>query len=173
MEKNRPFLSQYNFIPKSVTIVSALIDLGRGELDPSFRRPFSEYIRRMQSFLQYDFPKVLFLDEEHFDEVKPYLDKSPSPIKVYFKSKEDLRKLWYFDGIQKIRTDSRWYSRAGWLTQSPQAKMEYYNPLVMSKLLWTRDVARWNPFNTEGFLFIDGKIIWCPLCRLYVGRRVY
>ncbi|CAE7938710.1 unnamed protein product, partial [Symbiodinium sp. KB8] len=34
--------------------------------------------------------------------------------------------------------------------------MELYNPLVMSKLLWTRDVARWNPFNTDSFLFIDG-----------------
>ena len=48
-------------------------------------------------------------------------------------------------------------NRAGWLAHSPQAKMELYNPLVMSKLLWTRDVARWNPFNTDSFLFIDGE----------------
>lgn len=34
--------------------------------------------------------------------------------------------------------------------------MALYNPMVMSKLFWTRDAARLNPFNTESFLWIDG-----------------
>ena len=34
--------------------------------------------------------------------------------------------------------------------------MELYNPMVMSKLLWTIEVANLNPFNTPYFLWIDG-----------------
>ena len=48
------------------------------------------------------------------------------------------------------------YNRAGWLSSAPQASLEYYNPLVMSKLRLTRDAARWNPFHTDAFLWIDG-----------------
>jgi hypothetical protein len=50
----------------------------------------------------------------------------------------------------------RRYNRAGWLSSAPQASLEYYNPLVMSKLRLTRDAARWNPFHTDAFLWIDG-----------------
>ena len=34
--------------------------------------------------------------------------------------------------------------------------MALYNPMVMSKLFWTRDAARLNPFGTDSFLWIDG-----------------
>lgn len=34
--------------------------------------------------------------------------------------------------------------------------MEFYNPLVMSKVFWATEAAELNPFNTDGFLFIDG-----------------
>ena len=107
-QKNDPLLKQYQFTPKSVTLVSALVDLGRGKLGSMFNRPFTEYINRFRTFLQYDFPKVLFLDEEHFDEVKPLLEKAPGPIKVYFKSQEDLRKVWFYEAVQKIRNDPKW-----------------------------------------------------------------
>jgi hypothetical protein len=34
--------------------------------------------------------------------------------------------------------------------------MALYNPMVMSKLIWTRNAARLNPFKTDSFLWIDG-----------------
>jgi hypothetical protein len=48
------------------------------------------------------------------------------------------------------------FNRQGWLRDSPQAKLKYYNPLVMSKLFWTIEASRLNPWKTDGFLFIDG-----------------
>ena len=67
--------------------------------------------------------------------------------------------------MQKIRNRPDWKNQAAWLAASPQSSLEFYNPLVMSKLRLTRDVARWNPFNTEGFLWIDGRRcdVWCCL----------
>ncbi len=49
-----------------------------------------------------------------------------------------------------------WLSQADWLSNAPQASMALYNPMVMSKLIWTRNAARLNPFNTDSFLWIDG-----------------
>ena len=43
--------------------------------------------------------------------------------------------------------------------------MALYNPMVMSKLIWTRNAARLNPFNTDSFLWIDGG----HLCNNPVG----
>ena len=58
--------------------------------------------------------------------------------------------------MQAIRVRPDWYSSADWLSSAPQASLKFYNPLVMSKLRLTRDAARWNPFNTDAFLWIDG-----------------
>lgn len=144
-------------IPQSVTLVSALLDLGRDKLGGGFSRGFQEYINRFRGFMNYNLPKVIFIDEAHYDEVKPLIDSSPSPVKVLFRSREFLEQLPYYSKIQKVRTKPGWASQAGWLMDSPQAKLPHYNPLVMSKLFWLREVARENPFNTDAFLFIDGE----------------
>ena len=69
---------------------------------------------------------------------------------------DDIRSFPYFDLVQAVRTRDDWLSQASWLPNSPQASMALYNPMVMSKLIWTRNAARMNPFNTDSFLWIDG-----------------
>jgi hypothetical protein len=76
---------------------------------------------------------------------------------VIFTSKEALKREFPdFELVQTIRNKPEWKRQADWLAASPQSSMEYYNALVMSKLRLTRDVARFNPFNTNTFLWIDG-----------------
>jgi hypothetical protein len=64
----------------------------------------------------------------------------------------------YFDIIQKIRTDKNWYSQSGWLIDSTQSKLEYYNPLVMSKMFLLHDAKILDMFDSEYMYWIDAGI---------------
>merc|ERR1712137_1177575 len=143
----------------TVTLVSGMFDLGRGDLAESFRRPFDHYIERFSNFLRYKFPKIIYVQEEHYKHYLPYLEEPgvrDYPVHVVKMTLDDIRAFRYYDEIQKVRTKPGWAKQAGWLAESPQATMPLYNPMVMSKLLWTRDAARLNPHQTDSFLWIDG-----------------
>ena len=160
--KNSQYLQQANgraTSPSSnITLVSGMFDLGRGDLQVSFKRTFDQYVERFSRFLAYKFPKILFIQPEHYEFYVPYLEKNPEyPVHIVFTTIDDIRNFKYFDLIQEMRNKPGWAEQASWLPESPQASMPLYNPMVMSKLLWTRDAARINPFNTDSFLWIDGK----------------
>ena len=85
------------------------------------------------------------------------IEATEFPTYVIFKTLDDIHDEFPdFDKVQNIRKKREWYSRADWLSSAPQASLEFYNPLVMSKLRLTRDASRWNPFHTDAFLWIDG-----------------
>ena len=67
------------------------------------------------------------------------------------------------DAVNRIRADAAWLAQSEAVANSPQALLPEYIPIVMSKLKLTRDAARWNPFKTDGFLWLDGAC----LCRFY------
>ena len=48
-----------------------------------------------------------------------------------------------------IRNNPEWYNQAGWLSQSTQARLEMYNPLVMSKVFLLNDAKIMDPFNSD------------------------
>jgi len=158
LDTNKAYLQAARAKPfRSLTMVSAMVDLGRGKLGGGFARPFSAYVNRMRNFMKYDFPKVVFLDAAHLKEFQPLIDTSPGPVHVIAISKADIKAGFrHFDAVQAVRTQPQWAKRKDWLSHSPQATLEYYNPLVMSKMNMTAHVAQLNPFNTDGFLFIDG-----------------
>ena len=142
--------------PATLTLVTVMLDLGRHKLGGGFARPFSEYINRMRSFMAYDLPKVVFLDRAHLSEFQPLIDGSPGPVHVIPFSTEQLQAEfpWHAQ-VQAIRGRESWSHQQEWLSHSPQATLEFYNPLVMSKVNLTLQAAALNPFKTEGFLFID------------------
>lgn len=140
----------------NVTLVSGMFDLGRGELKNDFKRSFQHYVDRFATFLLYEFPIVIFIQEEHHQDFLPYIEKRTHPTYIIYKSLDDIRSMAFYQPVQKIRLRPDWSRQAGWLEQSPQATLELYNPMVMSKILWTREVAELNPFNTDSFLWIDG-----------------
>lgn len=121
--EHAPALKQAHARPmRNITLVSALLDLGRGDLGAMFHRDFSEYIDRFKRFMSYDYPKIIMIDEAHYDEIKPLIKDSPAPTHVLFKSKDDLRKFRHFDAIQKVRTTPTWFNRQGWLAEAPQVR---------------------------------------------------
>ena len=81
------------------------------------------------------------------------------PTQIYFKELEDF-KTWFpfFDRLQEIRTNPSWYNSAGWLPESPQAALEFYNPMMMCKMFMVNDSTIMNPFGSDYFYWIDGGL---------------
>jgi hypothetical protein len=64
----------------------------------------------------------------------------------------------FFEKIQEIRKKESWYSLSGWLPESTQARLENYNPLVMSKVFLLHDAKIMDQFNSEYMFWIDGGL---------------
>lgn len=142
---------------KNITMVTGLWDLNRESLDGWAQRNFSDYKARFFEMLEADVQMCIwipkFLEQEVLDRRK---DK---PTRIYFKENEDFR-TWnpFFDKIQEIRKNEEWLSRAGWLRESPQAALEFYNPMMFTKMFMLNDSTIYNPFNSEYFFWIDGGL---------------
>ena len=137
---------------KNMTIVTGLWDINRTG------RPFHHYIENFKRFL--DIPQNLFiyvpLEFEHLVWEK----RSRENTFVKIMSLEDVRRLYqpFWDRTQSVRTNPDWINGAGWLGSSPQASLEWYNPIVQSKMFMTNDASIWNPFDTEYFFWLDAGI---------------
>jgi hypothetical protein len=154
-----------------LTLVTALFDLGRGAEDSGLadyqRRPFEEYLQAFDHVLAIDAPLCIYTTPEIEHYVLQRRDRSNTNIIVL--TLEDLQQRFtFFDRVQQIRTDPAWSTRADWLTESPQANLPFYNPLVLSKIGMLNDQQLTNPFDTEYFLWIDAGL--ARTCGQYLGR---
>jgi len=144
----------------NVTIVTGIWDLGRNALADGWSRNFDHYVKKFEELLQNlnGIPLIVFIDPEHENIVWKY--RSRSNTAVYHQKKEDFNSAFFpfFDDVQKIRNNKEWHSQVGWLKDSTQAQMEWYNPMVMSKMFMLHNAKCFNPFNTEYFFWLDGGI---------------
>lgn len=139
----------------NLTIVTGLWDIGRNG------RPFEHYIKHFKNFL--DIPQNLFIFIEQKYEYLVWEKRSRENTYVKVFELEDVKNFYgpHWDPTQRIRTNPEWYNQTGeggWLKGSPQASLEWYNPIVMSKLPMLHDVSIWNPFNTDKFIWLDAGI---------------
>jgi FkbM family methyltransferase len=144
----------------NITIVTGIWDLGRDALAEGWSRNFEHYVQKFEELLQNltDIPLIVFIDPQHENIVWKY--RSRSNTAVYHQTKEQFNSAFFpfFDDIQKIRNNPDWYNQTGWLKDSTQAKMEWYNPMVMAKMFMLHNAKCFNPFNTEYFFWLDGGI---------------
>jgi hypothetical protein len=140
-----------------VTIITGLWDLKRGEIEGWGKRDFQTYKDRFFELLKSPVQMAIFIPESLREEVVEVRQKYPT--KIYTKELRDF-KLYnpFFKKINEIRTDPKWVGQAGWLAESPQAQLEYYNPMMMSKMFMVNEIATINPFNSEYFYWIDGGL---------------
>ena len=141
-----------------LTIVTGLINLGRGEMGTSFSRSFDHYKECFSKLLtQIKTPMYIYISPDLEEFVWQYRDRSNTTIK--FVTQDDLRNQFpFYNQVQKIRTDPEWYNQKSWLAESTQARLELYNPLVMSKFFWLNDAAIMNPHGTKHFLWLDAGL---------------
>ena len=140
----------------NITLVTGLWDIGRGELKEGWSRSFNHYIDKFKELLKIEENLIVFGDAE--------LEKIVFSIRNHENTQFILRDLnWfknndYYNLIQKIRTNPDWYNLSGWLVDSTQAKLEMYNPLVMSKMFLLNDAKIMDKFNSEYMFWIDAGI---------------
>jgi hypothetical protein len=138
-----------------VTLVTGIWDIGRGELSEGWSRPYQHYLDRFEKLLEIEENMIVFGDESLRELV---FRKRTSENTQFIVRDVSWFKNEFFDKIQNIRNSDEWSNQVGWLKDSTQAKLEYYNPLVMSKVFLLHDAKIMDQFNSEYLFWIDGGI---------------
>jgi hypothetical protein len=138
-----------------LTIVTGLWDIKRNELTEGWARSYDHYLEKFSQLLEVDCNMIIFGDGE----LEKFVFSKRSPENTQF----IVRNLSWFKGefydkIQEIRTNPNWYNLSGWLKDSTQAKLEMYNPLVMSKMFLLHDAVILDKFNSQKLFWLDAGI---------------
>lgn len=141
---------------KKITIVTGLWDLGRGDLTEGWNRDFeSHYLTKFKDFLKIPTNLIIFGDSN----LREFVNNNKTHDNVQFIERNlDWFRGNFFDQIQKIRTNPDWYSQKGWLSESTQAKLEMYNPLVMQKMFLLNDAKIMDSFDSNLMFWLDAGI---------------
>lgn len=139
-----------------ITLVTGLWDIGRGDLQEGWSRSFQYYLEKFEQLLQVNENMIIFGDEELEKFVFKYRRVENTQFVhrdlSWFKNNE------FYTKIQSIRTNPEWFNQVGWLSDSTQAKLEMYNPLVMSKVFLLHDAKLLDKFNSEYMFWVDAGI---------------
>ena len=139
-----------------VTLVTGLWDLGRSSLEGNWARNFeSHYLRKFKEFLEIPANLIIFGDRN----LRNFVNENKTHDNVQFIERDlDWFKGQFYNEIQSIRTDSKWYGQVGWLRESTQARLEMYNPLVMQKMFLLNDAKIMSRFNDDYIFWLDAGI---------------
>jgi len=140
----------------NITLVTGIWDIGRGELTEGWSRSYQHYLDKFEQLLKIEENLIIFGDEELREFVFQRREQSNTQFIVrplsWFRNSD------YFDKIQQIRNKEEWKNMAGWLSESTQARLENYNPLVMSKVFLLHDAKIMDQFDSEYMFWIDGGL---------------
>jgi hypothetical protein len=139
-----------------ITLVTGLWDIGRGDLSEGWSRSFDHYLSKFEQLLQVDCNMIIFGDSE----LEKFVNQKRSVTNTQFVLRDLnwFRNNEFYNQIQSIRTNPKWYNLAGWLKDSTQARLEMYNPLVMSKMFLLHDAVLLDKFNSEKLYWIDAGL---------------
>ena len=139
-----------------VTIVTGLWDIGRDKLTNDWSRSFEYYLEKFNDVLKIDNNLIIFGDEQLQKHVMNHRDSSNTQF--ILRSTDWFKNNDYYDLIQKIRLKPEWYDQVGWLKDSTQAKLDLYNPLVMSKMFLLNDAKIMDKFDSDYLFWLDAGI---------------
>ena len=154
------FALKYDSVSKQpqnkTTFVTGLWNIKRNELDEGWARDYkNHYLAKFGELLKCESNMIIFGDSE----LENFVFQFRNPSNTHF-IKRDLSwfKGDFFHLIQKIRNNPSWLEQATWLPGSTQAKLEFYNPLVMSKMFLLHDAKIMDPFDSEHMFWIDAGL---------------
>ena len=140
----------------NITLVTGLWNIGRDNLQEGWSRSFQHYLDKLSQLLEVDCNLIIFGDNELQEFVKERRNENNTQFILrnldWFKNNE------FYNKIQTIRQKPEWYNQVGWLKESTQAKLEMYNPLVMSKVFLLNDARILDKFNSDYMFWIDAGI---------------
>jgi hypothetical protein len=139
-----------------ITLVTGLWNIGRDNLQEGWSRSYQHYLDKLSQLLEVDCNLIVFGDNELQQFVKERRNENNTQFILrnldWFKNNE------FYNKIQTIRQKPEWYNQVGWLKESTQAKLEMYNPLVMSKVFLLNDARILDKFNSDYMFWIDAGI---------------
>ncbi len=140
---------------KNLTVVTGLWNIGRED------RNFQQYIDNFKKFLTIPVKMFIYVPKELEYLVWEVRDRVDTHVRLF--ELNDVKTLYapFWEQTQNIRTNEKWQNQTGehgWLKNSPQAKLEWYNPIVQSKMFMLHDAKVMNLFNTDYFLWLDAGI---------------
>jgi len=148
-----------NLSKMNSTIVTGVWDLGRSSLSEGWSRKFDHYLDNFKRLLYCkNLNLAIFIDPEIEHIVWDIRDKHNT--RVYHHRKEQFSGDFFpfYDKVQDIRQKDSWLNQTGWLKDSTQAKLELYNPMVMSKMFLLHNAKVFNPFDSDYYFWLDGGI---------------
>lgn len=140
--------------PADVTLVTALVDLGRDGRD------FVEhYLKGLDSLLSVRNPLVVYADPIYHQWIinrRKELSIATSNNRVEVKplTLKSLEENWHFKDFQDIITKDEWINQAEWIKGSA-LDSNYYVPLTIEKLWMLAHIADTNPMGSKRFYWID------------------
>jgi hypothetical protein len=139
-----------------VAFVTGLWDIGRSDLGEGWSRPFSHYLEKFEQLLKIDLPLIIYGEEDLQEFV--FKHRSRENTQFIIRTLDWFKTNSYYDKVQEIRKKEEWYSQSSWLPDSTQARLEMYNPLVMSKMFLLHDAKILNRFMSDHLYWIDAGI---------------
>ena len=136
-----------------LTVVTGLWNINRPGRD------FNHYIEHFKNFLDIPAKMLIYIPAEY--EYLVWEKRSRENTFVKILELDDIKNNYYspfWDKTQELRTKPEWLNQSGWLSGSPQASNEWYNPIVQSKMFMLSDATIWNPFDTDYFIWLDAGI---------------
>jgi len=140
---------------KNITLVTGLWNIKREELSEGWSRSFQHYLDKFEQLLKVENPMIIFGDSELESFV---FERRNRDNTLFVNRSQEWFKNELYDKIQEIRTNPEWLNLAGWLPESTQARLEMYNPLVMSKVFLLNDAKIMDPFESEMMFWIDAGL---------------
>jgi hypothetical protein len=139
-----------------ITLVTGLWNLGRENLTEGWSRSYDHYLEKFKEILKVNENLIIFGDQELREFVNQ--NRSEESTQFILRDLEWFKNNDYYKLIQKIRNNPDWYNMSGWLVDSTQAKLEMYNPLVMSKMFLLNDAKLSDRFDSDYMFWIDAGI---------------
>lgn len=140
-----------------ITLVTGLWNIRRDSLTEGWSRSYEHYLEKFSELLKSENNFIIFGDEELRNFVFSQPNRNEENTQFITRPQEWFKNEFY-DKIQNIRTNPEWYSQSGWLPESTQARLEMYNPLVMSKMFLLHDARIFDKFDSTHMFWIDAGI---------------
>jgi len=139
----------------NITLVTGLWNIKRDGLTEGWSRSYEHYLSKFEQLLSIPNNLIIFGDSELREFV---FSRRNEKNTLFIERSQEWFKNEFFNKIQEIRNNENWLSQSGWLRESTQAKLEMYNPLVMSKIFMLNDASILDKFNSDYLFWIDAGL---------------
>ena len=144
----------------NITLCTGLWDIKRGNMNSyeyKWNRSYDEYINYLKELLSTNKQIVVFGDMNIKDIVEQYKNAKF----IFYPIEKFYTKFPYYEKVNKIRLNKEWFEQndASWLKNSPQAELELFNPVTMSKMYFLNLTSQLNPFKSKKIYWVDAGII--------------